>query len=151
MRRLLTGWFITLAIAWGAALFSEPLFRALAFDLRAVIVSAEAECGAPVCVSVDRIIQRDLDLVWWVTVHEAATGGKVYGTPVSGAGPYARAAYKQNPVLHRSLAWWIGGQSRLDDAALVTGERYFIRTCHALPLGWPRACKKSNVFTVPAG
>ena len=151
MRRAFTGWLLALALTWAAVIAAEPLFRALAFDLRSVIVTKNEACPEPLCIVVDRVIQRDIELVWWVTAHRSDTGGKVYGTPVSGAGPYTRAAYEANPVLHRSLAWWIGGQSRLDDAALEPGRRYFIRTCHALPpLNWPRGCAESNVFTVAA-
>lgn len=130
--------------------FSERLFRAHVFDLRAVVVAENGACDAPPCVIADRVIQRDgVELVWWVSVHLADTRGKDHITPRTFPAPYSRDAYLAEPILHRTLAWWMGGQSRLDDAALVQGVRYFIRTCHAVPpLNWPRACTESNTFTI---
>lgn len=149
MRPWLTGWFVVLACAWGAVVASEPLFRALVHDLRAVVVKTDGSCGEALCLTVDRVIRRDVDLVWWVSVHKADTGGQHYVTPAAGPSPYTRAAYEANPVIRRGASWWLGGHHRVAAAALEPGARYYLRTCHAFaPLLWPRACTDSNVFTV---
>lgn len=147
MRRFLTGWFFVLSVLWLAIAFAEPAFRIVNFDLRSVHVS-DVDMRGQGAVSVDRVIRRDVDLEWSVTIQERASGTSVCTPSQTKPFPYSTKANATNP-LNRRFLWLIGGKSAWDDcvSAGLRPGLHRLTVCHYRYVLWV-ACTSSNWFWI---